>query len=41
MVKTSASGRTQDKGTVFPHTDLPRPVNNFFFCLLAIFRWDV
>ena len=31
------------KGTVFSHTDRPRPVNNLFMfsvCLL-FFRWDV
>ena len=31
------------KGTVFSHTDRPRPVNNLFIfsvCLL-FFRWDV
>ena len=31
------------KGTVFSHTDRPRPVSNLFtfFCLFAFFRWDV
>ena len=33
----------KSKGTVFSHTDRPRPVNNLFIfsvCLL-FFRWDV
>ena len=33
--RPSASGHTQDKGTVFSHTDRPSSVNNiyFFFCI--------
>ena len=47
-VLSTARGRRpravlKTKGTVFSHTDRPRPVNNLFFlfvCLL-FFRWDV
>ena len=47
-VLSTARGRRpravlKTKGTVFSHTDRPRPVNNLFIfsvCLL-FFRWDV
>ena len=48
-VLSTARGRRpravlKTKGTVFSHTDRPRPVNNlfiFFSVCLLFFRWDV
>ena len=48
-VLSTARGRRpravlKTKGTVFSHTDRPRPVNNFFFFLFVcffFFRWEV